>query len=90
MNDMELLREIRDDVRAVRQEMTGALMQIASLQEWRSHVSQQDTEARMRALELEARVRVLELSKAKFLGWAAAAGGGASMAIQFLSKKLGL
>lgn len=78
--DSDLLKEIRDDMRAVRAEMTGALVQMASLIEWRQAIDRQD---------IEKRVRNLEESRAKWIGWAAGAGVIASLLLQFLFKLVG-
>ncbi len=63
--DLDILKEIRDDVRAVRAEVGGAMIAITALTTWRESLEKQD---------LEGRIRALETSKAMLIGWAAGAG----------------
>ena len=67
----------RDDVRAVRAEMSGALVQIAAINEWRNALEKAN---------LEDRIRKLETGHAKMLGWAMGAGAVVSLIISFLVK----
>lgn len=69
MEQQQILQEIRDDVRAVRSELTGVLVQVASLSEWRKSIERADDEQ-----EHEQRIRRLEEGKAWLLGAAAVLG----------------
>jgi len=72
-----ILQEIRDDVRAMRSEMTGLLVSNATLTEWRKAVE---------AAQLEGRIRALENRFWWALGLGAGAGGLVSFLTQFLRK----
>lgn len=78
MSDNEaILQEIRDDVRAMRQEMTGLLVSNATLTEWRKAVE---------ASQLEGRIRALENRFWWALGLGAGAGGLVSFLLQLVKR----
>lgn len=69
MEQTQILQEIRDDVRAVRSELTGVLVQVTALSEWRKA-----TEKAEQDRDHEKRVRRLEEGRAWLIGAAAGAG----------------
>lgn len=73
--DTELLKEIRDEVRAVRDGQNAAFVQLASLNEWRNGVTAQ---------EYDKRLRSLENGKAWLLGYAAAVALVASILVKVI------
>ena len=58
-----LLQEIRDDVRAVRSEMTSILIQVTALSEWRKATEKAEADR-----DHERRLRRIEDSRAWLLG----------------------
>lgn len=79
-----ILQEIRDDVRAVRSEMTSMLIQVTALTEWRRATEKAEGER-----DHERRLRKIEESRAWLLGVAAAVGALASLATGLLMRALG-
>lgn len=69
MEQTQILQEIRDDVRAVRTEMTSMLVQVTALSEWRKAVEKADDDR-----DHERRVRKLEEGRAWLIGAAAGVG----------------
>jgi len=79
-----LLQEIRDDVRAVRSEMTSILIQVTALSEWRKATEKAEADR-----DHERRLRRIEDSRAWMLGAAAVIAGLASALVAAVLRWVG-